>query len=62
MLYRRAMAPDDAPIDDPRMRAGFEAEGNALTRRAVRTVCAVGVPLVLGFALFDYLRYPEIFA
>ncbi len=52
----------DGATPDPRMRVEFEAEGNALTERAVRTVCVVGVPLVLGFAVFDYLRYPEVFA
>jgi signal transduction histidine kinase/CheY-like chemotaxis protein len=40
---------------------GFAAEGDALTERALRTVAAVGLPLVLGFALFDYIRHPAVF-
>ena len=39
----------------------FAAEGDALTERAIRTVTAVGLPLVLGFALFDYVRHPAVF-
>ena len=33
-----------------------------LTERGLRTVAGVGIPLVLGFALFDYVRHPEVFA
>ena len=43
------------------MRATFAAEGDAQVERALRTVAAVGVPLVLGFAAFDYVRHPEAF-
>ncbi|MBX3024350.1 response regulator [bacterium] len=43
------------------LRAEFAAEGRALTERGLRTVVGVGVPLVLGFALFDYVRHPEVF-
>ena len=50
-----------APLDEVRAREAFDAEGRELTERAVRTVCAVGIPLVLGFSLFDYVRYPAIF-
>jgi two-component system sensor histidine kinase/response regulator len=56
------MPSDGPPLGDARMRDEFDAEGRALCERAVRTVCLVGIPLVLGFALFDYLRYPDIFA
>ncbi|MBI1813588.1 MAG: response regulator [Deltaproteobacteria bacterium] len=50
------------PVADPeRMRAAYDEESHAISERAVRTVCLFGVPLVLGFALFDYIRHPEIF-
>ncbi len=50
------------PVADPeRMRAAYDEESDAISERAVRTVCLFGVPLVLGFALFDYVRHPEIF-
>ncbi len=54
------MVAEALPSDDARMRAAFRDEGRALTDRAVRTVCAVGVPLVVGFGLYDYIRHPEI--
>ena len=44
------------------LRAAFALEGEALTERGLRTVAGVGLPLVLGFALFDYVRHPEVFA
>jgi signal transduction histidine kinase/DNA-binding response OmpR family regulator len=43
------------------MQATFAAEGDAQLERALRTVATVGVPLVLGFALFDFVRHPDVF-
>jgi signal transduction histidine kinase/DNA-binding response OmpR family regulator len=48
-------------IQAERMREVYNEETDALSQRAVRTVCLAGAPLVLGFALFDYIRYPAIF-
>ncbi len=44
------------------LQAAFAAEGASLTERGLRTVAGVGIPLVLGFALFDYVRHPDVFA
>ena len=52
--------PPLSPVDGD-MQATYAAEGDALIERALRTVAAVGVPLVLAFALFDYVRHPEVF-
>ncbi|MEO8602174.1 MAG: response regulator [bacterium] len=51
----------EVSLEAARPEDAFESEGRELTERAVRTVCAVGIPLVLGFGLFDYVRYPTIF-
>ncbi|MDX2167634.1 MAG: response regulator [Deltaproteobacteria bacterium] len=56
------MSSDSPRLDESRLRTEFDLESRALCERAVRTVCLVGIPLILGFALFDYGRYPEIFA
>ena len=44
------------------LQAAFSDEGTALTARGLRTVAGIGVPLVLGFAFFDYIRHPDVFA
>jgi signal transduction histidine kinase/CheY-like chemotaxis protein len=46
----------------PEARLAFAAESRQLTERGLHTVAAFGVPLILGFALYDYLRHPEVFA
>jgi two-component system sensor histidine kinase/response regulator len=48
-------------VKPEKIRAGYKEETTARSERAVRTICLFGVPLVLGFALFDYVRHPEVF-
>ena len=61
MLSAIAMMPTESDAEAARRRAAFVAEGEALTERAVGVVCTAGIPLILAFALFDYLRHPDIF-
>jgi signal transduction histidine kinase/CheY-like chemotaxis protein len=56
-----AMATEVPADTSQAMHRAFRQESHALSERAVRTVCLFGIPLVLGFALFDYVRHPEIF-
>jgi len=53
---------ESAPAaETAKMREAFESEGAALCARAFRSIAILGVPLIVGFALFDYVRYPDIF-
>ncbi len=45
-----------------RMREAYDVEGRVLGERAVRTVCRLGIPLILSFSLYDYVRHPKVFA
>jgi signal transduction histidine kinase/DNA-binding response OmpR family regulator len=45
-----------------RMGTAYEVEVRAQCARAVRTICYLGLPLIGAFAVFDYVRYPEVFA
>src|SRR6185369_12697936 len=39
----------------------YAAEEREHCERATRTLCLVGIPLVVGFGLFDWARHPQIF-
>jgi two-component system sensor histidine kinase/response regulator len=43
------------------MEEAYRLEGDQLCARAVLACCLIGIPLVMGFALFDYVRHPQIF-
>jgi hypothetical protein len=45
----------------PGIEQAYDAEGRELCARAVGVVCLLGTPLVLGFAVFDYVVHPQIF-
>jgi signal transduction histidine kinase/CheY-like chemotaxis protein len=44
------------------LRQAYAAEERGHCERAARTLCLVGIPLILAFALFDYVRHPQFFA
>ena len=52
----------DATPDASRALArAYGLEERDQCERATRTLCLVGIPLILGFTLFDYLRNPQFF-
>jgi signal transduction histidine kinase/CheY-like chemotaxis protein len=47
--------------DSAELRVAFAAEEREQCERAARALCLIGAPLILIFALFDYVRYPQLF-
>jgi signal transduction histidine kinase/DNA-binding response OmpR family regulator len=43
------------------LRQAYAVEEREQCERAARTLCLVGIPLILAFVLFDYVRNPEMF-
>jgi signal transduction histidine kinase/DNA-binding response OmpR family regulator len=60
-LLRKSAMRLGAPEGDPALDEAYRAEGREQCERAARTVCLVGIPLILGFGLYDYVRHPQIF-
>jgi len=48
-------------MEAERLREAYEIETGEACAKAVRTVCLLGIPLILAFSLFDYVRYREVF-
>ena len=55
------LAPAAAFANPKKLRAAYEAESLALCQKSVRSICILGIVLVLPFVVFDYVRNPAAF-
>src|SRR5579862_3509846 len=62
LLRRSRMAAEPAGDEGTALQAAYVTEEREECERAAQTICRVGIPLILGFALFDYVRIPDAFA
>jgi len=61
LLRSQAMRSEATSADSLSLEAAYSVKEREQCERAARTVCLVGIPLILSFALFDYVRYPAVF-